>query len=108
VLELHWATQIQILQLAKRVTLKQDAFVRLTRVFFYNKYTHLSYVERDSPRDQFVVTLFLLTVFGLLLGAGIKNRILKAGFTPELPWRRNNARWWEVSWFHLSRFAGRI
>jgi hypothetical protein len=56
-------------------------------------------LERDSPRDQFVVTLFLLTVFGLLLGAGVKNRILKAGFTPELPWRRNNARWWEVSWF---------
>jgi len=51
--------------------------------------------QRDSPRDQFVVTLFLLTVFGLLLGAGVKNRILKAGFTPELPWRRNNARWWE-------------
>lgn len=79
--------------------LKQDAFVRFARVFFYNKYTHHSYVERDSPRDQFVVTLFLLTVFGLLLGAGIKNRILKAGFTPELPWRRNNTRWWEVSWF---------
>ena len=59
----------------------------------------LSYVERDSPRDQFVVTLFLLTVFGLLLGAGVKNRMLKAGFTSELPWRRNNARWWEVSWF---------
>jgi hypothetical protein len=81
-----------------------DVEARCFRTFyssfsFYNKYTHLSYVERDSPRDQFVVTLFLLTVFGLLLGAGVKNRILKAGFTPELPWRRNNARWWEVSWF---------
>jgi hypothetical protein len=99
VLEHLWATQIQILQLAKRVMSKQDAFVRLNRNFFYNKRTHLGYVERDSPRDQFVVTLFLLTVFGLLLGAGIKNRILKAGFTPELPWRRNNSRWWEVGWF---------
>ena len=98
-LELLWATQIQILQLVKRVTSKPDAFVRFNRVFFDNKYTHLNYIERDSPRDQFVVTLFLLTVFGLLLGAGIKNRMLKAGFTTELPWRRNNARLWEVSWF---------
>lgn len=97
-LGLLWATQIQTRQLAKRVTSKQDASVRLTRVVFYNKYAHDSHVERDSPRDQFVVTLFLLTVFGLLLGAGVKSRILKAGFVPELPWRRNNTRWWEVSW----------
>ncbi|KAF8973941.1 hypothetical protein BDZ97DRAFT_408701 [Flammula alnicola] len=54
--------------------------------------------QRDSPRDQLVVTLFLLTVFGLLLGAGIKSRILKAGLSTELPWnRRNQTRWWEVS-----------
>ena len=52
--------------------------------------------ERDSPRDQLVVTLFLLTVFGLLLGAGIKNRMLKAGFDANLPWNASR-RWWEVS-----------
>lgn len=58
-------------------------------------------LERDSPRDQLVVTLFLLTVFGLLLGAGIKNRMLRAGLTGELPWnRRNQGRWWEVSRIH--------
>ncbi|KAF8872134.1 hypothetical protein CPB84DRAFT_706138 [Gymnopilus junonius] len=52
--------------------------------------------QRDSPRDQLVVTLFLLTVFGLLLGAGIKSRMLKAGLMNELPWnRRNPTRWWE-------------
>ncbi|CAA7265785.1 unnamed protein product [Cyclocybe aegerita] len=48
--------------------------------------------QRDSPRDQLVVTLFLLTVFGLLLGAGVKNRMLKAGLTGELPWRRRDRR----------------
>ena len=52
-------------------------------------------VERDSPRDQLVVTLFLLTVFGLLLGAGIKGRMLKAGFDTSLPWTTGR-RWWEV------------
>ncbi len=31
--------------------------------------------ERDSPRDQFVVTLFLIIVFGLLVGAAVKGRI---------------------------------
>ncbi|KAF8168083.1 hypothetical protein B0H34DRAFT_670346 [Crassisporium funariophilum] len=35
-------------------------------------------------------------LFGLLLGAGIKNRIMKAGLAPELPWsRRDQTRWWE-------------
>lgn len=53
-------------------------------------------VERNKPRDQLVVTLFLLTVFGLLLAAGIKNRMLKAGLTPSLPWNTRR-RWWEVS-----------
>jgi len=51
--------------------------------------------ERNSPRDQLVVTLFLLTVFGLLLAAGIKDRMLKAGFTPTLSWNPRR-RWWEV------------
>lgn len=55
-----------------------------------------SCTERDSPRDQLVVTLFLLTVFGLLLGAGIKGRMLKAGFDTSLPWATGR-RWWEVS-----------
>lgn len=43
-----------------------------------------------------MVTLFLLTVFGLLLGAGIKNRMIKAGFDTSLPWSTSR-RWWEVS-----------
>lgn len=53
------------------------------------------HTERDSPRDQLVVTLFLLTVFGLLLAAGVKTRIAKAGLASELPWQ-NGRRWWEV------------
>jgi hypothetical protein len=53
-------------------------------------------LERDSPRDQLVVTLFLLTVFGLLLGAGVKNRMIKAGLSADIPWN-NGRRWWEVS-----------
>jgi hypothetical protein len=53
-------------------------------------------LERDSPRDQLVVTLFLLTVFGLLLGAGVKNRMIKAGLSADMPWNTGR-RWWEVS-----------
>ncbi|KAF9489642.1 hypothetical protein BDN71DRAFT_1455773 [Pleurotus eryngii] len=51
--------------------------------------------QRDSPRDQLVVTLFVLTVFGLLLGAGIKNRMAKAGFETNIPWGAGR-RWWEA------------
>ncbi|PCH33627.1 hypothetical protein WOLCODRAFT_129873 [Wolfiporia cocos MD-104 SS10] len=50
--------------------------------------------QRDSPRDQLVVTIFLLTVFGLLLGAGIKGRMIKAGLDTSIPWRASR-RWWE-------------
>ena len=58
--------------------------------------------ERDSPRDQLVVSLFLLTVFGLLLGAGIKGRMVKAGLDTSLPWNTGR-KWWQVSaLFHLS------
>lgn len=52
-------------------------------------------LERDSPRDQLVVTIFLLTVFGLLLGAGVKARMLKAGLDTSLAWDTGR-RWWEV------------
>ncbi|KAG2023476.1 hypothetical protein CC2G_001125 [Coprinopsis cinerea AmutBmut pab1-1] len=53
--------------------------------------------QRNSPRDQLIVILFLLTVFGLLLGAGIKNRMMKAGIAPTLPWQNaNRRRWWQV------------
>jgi hypothetical protein len=41
-----------------------------------------------------VVTLFLLTVFGLLLGAGIKSRMEKAGLDTSIPWSTGR-RWWE-------------
>ncbi|TFK41141.1 hypothetical protein BDQ12DRAFT_720847 [Crucibulum laeve] len=51
--------------------------------------------QRDSPRDQLVVTLFLLTVFGLLLGAGVKSRLIKAGLAAELPWNTQRA-WWQA------------
>jgi len=50
--------------------------------------------QRDSPRDQLVVTLFLLTVFGLLLGAGIKSRMEKAGLYSSIAWSTGR-RWWE-------------
>ena len=43
-----------------------------------------------------MVTLFLLIVFGLLLGAGIKNRLEKAGLVTEMAWD-NSRRWWQVS-----------
>ena len=56
--------------------------------------------ERDSPRDQLVVTLFLLTVFGLLLSAGIRSRMLKAGLDTNLL-RSSGRRWWEVRSFLL-------
>lgn len=54
------------------------------------------FVERDSPRDQLIVTLFLLTVFGLLLGAGIKGKMEKAGLDLNRP-ILNGRRLWEVS-----------
>lgn len=51
--------------------------------------------QRDSPRDQLVVTLFLLTVFGLLLGAGIKGRMQKAGIDTSLSWSTGR-KWWQA------------
>jgi hypothetical protein len=52
-------------------------------------------LERDSPRDQIVVTVFLLMVFGLLLTAGVKSRMQKAGLDTAFNWS-NSRRWWEV------------
>jgi len=46
------------------------------------------------------VTLFLLTVFGLLLGAGIKGRMVKAGLDGSLPWHAGR-NWWQVGLFAL-------
>jgi len=51
--------------------------------------------QRDSPRDQLIVTLFILLVFGLLLGAGIKRRMEKAGFDTTEAWM-SGRRWWEM------------
>ena len=48
-------------------------------------------IERDSPRDQLVVTLFLLVVFGLLMGAAVKGRMAKV-----VDWNTGTRRWWEV------------
>ena len=85
-------------QQGRRATLKPDVSVSVkissllcTRI----KIPSLPLVERDSPRDQLVVTIFLLTVFGLLLGAGIKARMVKAGLDTSLPWAAGR-RWWEV------------
>ncbi|EGN93323.1 hypothetical protein SERLA73DRAFT_189898 [Serpula lacrymans var. lacrymans S7.3] len=50
--------------------------------------------QRDSPRDQLVVTLFLLTIIGLLLGVGVRNRMVKAGLNTSLSWGGNRG-WWE-------------
>lgn len=50
-------------------------------------------LERDSPRDQLVVTLFLLTVFGLLLGVGIKGKMEKAGLEPRFNWATGRELW---------------
>lgn len=50
-------------------------------------------LERDSPRDQLIVTLFLLTVFGLLLGAGIKGKMEKAGLEPRFNWTAGRELW---------------
>ncbi|KAF8516173.1 hypothetical protein BU17DRAFT_51052 [Hysterangium stoloniferum] len=64
--------------------------------------------QRDSPRDQLVVTLFILTVFGLLVGAGIKARMEKAGINVDASsaWdaARASRRWWEVSHDNLWLF----
>jgi hypothetical protein len=51
--------------------------------------------QRDSPRDQLVVVIFLLTVFGLLLGVGIKGKMTQAGIQPNIDWD-SGRRWWEV------------
>lgn len=51
--------------------------------------------QRDSPRDQLVVTIYLLTVFGLLLGAGVKARMVKAGLDTGLNWN-SGRKWWEA------------
>ncbi|TFK30457.1 hypothetical protein FA15DRAFT_698925 [Coprinopsis marcescibilis] len=70
--------------------------------------------QRNSPRDQLIVILFLLTIFGLLLAAGIKDRMQKAGIAPTLPWQlANRRRWFWESWipnrqrehFGLERFG---
>jgi hypothetical protein len=50
--------------------------------------------QRDSPRDQLVVVIFLLTVFGLLLGVGIKGKMTQAGIQPNIDWD-SGRRWWE-------------
>lgn len=42
------------------------------------------------------MTLFLLTVFGLLLGAGIKGKMQKAGLDTTLAWDTGR-KWWEVT-----------
>lgn len=51
--------------------------------------------QRDSPRDQLIVTLFVLLVLGLLLGAGVKKRMERAGFDSGAAWQTGR-RWWEM------------
>jgi hypothetical protein len=52
--------------------------------------------ERDSPRDQIIVTLFLLVVIGLLIGAAIKTRMEMIGIDSSAAWASGRS-WWEVS-----------
>ncbi|KZW02439.1 hypothetical protein EXIGLDRAFT_601926, partial [Exidia glandulosa HHB12029] len=47
--------------------------------------------QRDRPLDQMVVTLFLLTVFGLLLGAAVKGQLDRIGMDA-----RARRQWWDV------------
>ncbi|KAK4686935.1 hypothetical protein P7C73_g3183, partial [Tremellales sp. Uapishka_1] len=53
--------------------------------------------ERDSPRDQLIVTFFLLIVLGLLLFAAIRARLQKAIETRGRP--TDLREWGEVSGF---------
>jgi hypothetical protein len=88
-------TQILTRRQARKVMSKRDVSVSHDVLAFVTLL--ISDLERDSPRDQLVVTLFLLTVFGLLLSAGIKNRMLKAGMDPNIPRLFGTGRrWWEV------------
>ena len=50
--------------------------------------------------------MFLLTVFGLLVGAGIKGKMVTAGIDLNAPWS-NGRKWWEVRWLllQITRFA---
>lgn len=93
-------TLIQILRLGKKEMWKLDVFVS-PRYFNLCLVNSVCRSERDSPRDQLIVTLFLLIVFGLLVGAGIKSRMEKAGmrFDTSAAWdaARVGRRWWEVS-----------
>lgn len=82
-------------------------FRALIRITCINPYEQCSVsIERDSPRDQLVVTLFLLTVFGLLLGAGIKGRMQKAGIDTSLSWSTGR-KWWQVRVF-VSALTSRL
>jgi len=50
--------------------------------------------QRDSPRDQMIVTLFLLIIIGLLIGAAVKTRLEQFGFDTNQAWSSGRA-WWE-------------
>ncbi|KAF8335483.1 uncharacterized protein EI90DRAFT_2913297, partial [Cantharellus anzutake] len=50
--------------------------------------------QRDSPRDQMIVTLFLLTIIGLLIGAAVKTRLERIGFDSNRAWSSGRT-WWE-------------
>jgi len=50
--------------------------------------------QRDSPRDQIIVTLFLLIVIGLLIGSAIKTRMEMMGIDSSSAWTSGRA-WWE-------------
>ncbi len=52
-----------------------------------------------------IVTLFLLLIIGLLIGAAVKTRLEKIGFDTSRAWSSSRA-WWEVCaslfWSHLA------
>ncbi|KZO93512.1 hypothetical protein CALVIDRAFT_539969 [Calocera viscosa TUFC12733] len=50
--------------------------------------------QRDSPRDQLTVTLFILIIVGLLIGAAAKGKMMEVGIDPADAWEASR-KWWE-------------
>jgi hypothetical protein len=102
---LDWETTILTLLREKRVMSKRVVFVSASWTSFYGPVDIriLVYIltlndctERDSPRDQLVVTVFLIIVIGLLIGAAVKTRMEQIGFDRNAVWSSSRS-WWEVN-----------
>ncbi|KAG7099220.1 hypothetical protein E1B28_001087 [Marasmius oreades] len=88
--------------------LRQDVSNEILQEISSVRISFQKFANVDTGTIGSVVTLYLLIVFGLLLGAGIKNRMEKAGFNVAL----GRTNWWET-WMNrrplesigLSRFT---